>query len=201
MEKSSEMPPPYTDAPKTDGSAGQAGYPANYNQQGYAAQYNYPPQAGQYPPGQYPPPAGQYPAQGGQYPAQGGQYPAQGGAPLPPGYQPQYQTQYGNVVIQQPMAYATSRGPPPQDHMCAAIFVTLCCFWPTGIVAIMRASDARAAVARGDMVGANSYARSAKSMITISVVIGIIAVIVMAIIIGVYVGVVLENIHDNDYRY
>ena len=46
------------------------------------------------------------------------------------------------LQVQQPMMVpgAASMGP-PQDYMCAAIFVTLCCFWPTGIIAIMKAND------------------------------------------------------------
>lgn len=31
--------------------------------------------------------------------------------------------------------------PPPPDFMGRAIFATLCCFWPIGIFALMKASN------------------------------------------------------------
>ncbi|XP_059155540.1 proline-rich transmembrane protein 1-like [Physella acuta] len=181
-------PPAYNDAP-----VGGAPYPAQGGAQ-------YPPQGGaQYPPqggAQYPPQGGapyptQYPPQG--YPAGGTTYPSYPNYPM--GYQQgQYQQTSNTVVVTQPTGnYPVVTGPAPPDQMCAAIFVTLCCFWPTGIVAIMRASDARNALARGDLASAQVHSRSARSMVIISVVIGIIAFVVAAIIIGVYVGLAVNS--------
>ena len=47
-------------------------------------------------------------------------------------------------VLFQPGTYPVAgqqNMPPPPDYFTRAIFVTLCCFWPTGILAIMKASD------------------------------------------------------------
>ena len=46
-------------------------------------------------------------------------------------------------LLFQPGTYPVTNqtGPPPPDYFGRAIFVTLCCFWPTGILAIMKASD------------------------------------------------------------
>ncbi|XP_025084739.1 proline-rich transmembrane protein 1-like isoform X2 [Pomacea canaliculata] len=57
-----------------------------------------------------------------------------------PGYQPTQQDYKSN----QPTVVVTF-----QDHMCLAIFTTLCCFWPIGIFAIFRACEARKARATG----------------------------------------------------
>ncbi|CAL1538279.1 unnamed protein product [Lymnaea stagnalis] len=166
-------PPDYNQQsgyPGYQGPTPQAGY--GYPQQGFAS----PPQQGYGPPPNY-----------------------MGGAP--PGQYPQQQFQYTNtnnvVVTQQPGSFPVVAGPPPADHMCAAIFVTICCFWPTGILAIMKANEARNALARGDIPTATAHARSARSMVIISVVIGIIALVIAAIIIGVYVGLVTTSVRVN----
>ncbi|BFZ05199.1 hypothetical protein BsWGS_08238 [Bradybaena similaris] len=168
-------PPAYTDTPYPQGSNIPPG-------QGYAYTQGYPP-------------AGQgYPMTGQGYPPAGQGYPPAGqGYPQSYGY-PQQHFQQANVVLAQPLIQPQAiAGPPPPDRMRAAIFATLCCFWPTGIVAIMRASDARSALARGDIASAQAHARSAKSMIIISVVVGGIAYIVLGIIIGVYVGIIMSS--------
>ncbi|CAL1538280.1 unnamed protein product [Lymnaea stagnalis] len=191
MEKSGEVPPAYTDLPP--GEQQQYAPPPGYTQQpGYPGYYG-PPQPGY-----------GYPQQGFEHPPQQGYGPPPNYMGVaPPGQYPQQQFQYtgtNNIVVtQQPGSYPIVGGPAPPDHMCAAIFVTLCCFWPTGIVAIMRASDARSALARGDIPAATAHARSAKSMVTISVVIGIIAFVLVAIIIGVYVGLAMRAINDQNY--
>ncbi|KAK6190088.1 hypothetical protein SNE40_002023 [Patella caerulea] len=184
MFSATQQPPSYNDA-TTDGQ-----------QQGYSQKY--PPQ-GQYPPqqGQYPPQQGQYPPQQGQYSQQ---YPA-GQVGYPPQYTPYGHPGYTNVVVSQPPPAMAVTGPPPQDHMCAAVFVTLCCFWPTGIIAIIKAMDARNALERGDLMTAQNSARSAKQMVTISVIVGIISIIVVGILVGVYVGVILAQINDSNSYY
>ncbi|XP_041366607.1 proline-rich transmembrane protein 1-like [Gigantopelta aegis] len=154
----------------------------------------------QYPMGAYP----QYPAQappGSGPPQYAQQGPVPGYTQPPQPYMSGYTTHFGPnsaVVVQQPML--APGGVPmaaPQDYMCAAIFVTLCCFWPTGIIAIMKANDSRVAMARNDVMSAHSSAKSAKTMINISIIVGIIAIILTAVIIGLYIGLVLSNLNSH----
>ncbi|XP_055998113.1 uncharacterized protein LOC125646748 isoform X1 [Ostrea edulis] len=86
------------------------------------------------------------------------QYQPNQGNGYPPQYQPpqQYAPQYtdhpgfpaggysANTVVLAP-GPMTMNDPPPPDYMNRAIFVTICCFWPTGIFAIMKASESRSA--------------------------------------------------------
>ncbi|KAH9490115.1 Proline-rich transmembrane protein 1 [Bulinus truncatus] len=197
------------------------GYPPQSN---YPQQMNYPPQ--QPPPPGYPPQMN-YQAQPG-YPQPGYYGQPQPGYGQPqPGYgQPMQYAQYGQQhqntlvdiiecpkyypiisggalgtkVTQQPTSQPVVLAAPYRDHMTAAILVTLCCFWPTGIIAILRASEARSAMARGDVAAAASHSRSAKSMVTISIVIGVISIILLTIILGVYFGLLMSSINKR-YNY
>ncbi|XP_055899037.1 proline-rich transmembrane protein 1-like [Biomphalaria glabrata] len=117
-------------------------------------------------------------AQGGYQPTQGG-YPTAQASYVPGGGYPQG----ANIVTQQP-AHAVIIQKPPNDILITAVFVTLCCFWPTGLVAIIKASDARSAVARGDLVYADSSYQTAKTLVNISIGIGLasyfISIVIMA---------------------
>ncbi|KAH9490122.1 hypothetical protein Btru_045016 [Bulinus truncatus] len=56
--------------------------------------------------------------------------------------QPSPSMNYHPPVTRQPIISTRQVGGTPyRDYMTAAILVTLCCFWPTGILAILRASD------------------------------------------------------------
>ncbi|XP_070564700.1 proline-rich transmembrane protein 1-like [Ptychodera flava] len=89
----------------------------------------------------------------------------------PPPYmynQPMIHTSASPAVVVQP-----SLGSAPPDHLALAIFATVCCFWPTGIFAILRASDARSAAAANDLNRAWDYANKARKLSWISIGIGI----------------------------
>ncbi|KAL5006280.1 hypothetical protein ScPMuIL_015086 [Solemya velum] len=109
----------------------------------------------------------------------------------------QYNAQYTvppNVVTmqahQQPgLVYNQPHG----DYMVSAILVTLFCFWPTGILAIMKASEANSAAARGDMLTANTKGEEARRMIRYSVLIGVIAFVALAVILGISYGVAFSS--------
>ncbi|XP_077978571.1 uncharacterized protein LOC144434008 [Glandiceps talaboti] len=90
--------------------------------------------------------------------------------PPPPPYMygQTIQTTAGLPVTVQP-----NNGQAPPDHLALAIFATVCCFWPTGIFAILRASDARVAAARNDLTTAWDHANKAKKMSCVSIGIGI----------------------------
>ncbi|WAQ94512.1 PRRT1-like protein [Mya arenaria] len=141
-------------------------------------------------PGYGPPPPG--------YPQPGGYgYPA---AP-PPGYG------YGaappiQVVSRDAAAHVLvpqTTGPPPTDYSTQAWIACLCCFWPTGLLAIMKANESRNARARGDMVGAQMASDSARTFVRISWAAGILSIIASVVFIGVYVGIVLPSIMNNHY--
>ncbi|KAK3594040.1 hypothetical protein CHS0354_040799 [Potamilus streckersoni] len=144
-----------------------------------------PPQSFQIPSqqvGQYPmPQVGYYP------PPQAGQYPQQG-----------YYPQHVQTFVVAPQQQTMINQPAPQDYMNRAIFATLCCFWPTGICAIMKASDARQALARGDIAGAHSSAQSARQFVNISIIAGVLSIVVACVIIGIYVGIVVNSFTNND---
>ncbi|XP_048729226.1 proline-rich transmembrane protein 1-like isoform X2 [Ostrea edulis] len=134
------------------------------------------------------------------------QYQPNQGNGYPPQYQPpqQYAPQYtdhpgfpaggysANTVVLAP-GPMTMNDPPPPDYMNRAIFVTICCFWPTGIFAIMKASESRSAYARGDIQSARSNASSARQLTNISIMAGVASVLVSIIIVGVYLGLILRS--------
>ncbi|XP_022307414.1 proline-rich transmembrane protein 1-like [Crassostrea virginica] len=131
------------------------------------------------------------------------QYQPNQGYGQPPQYAPQpYSDHPGfpaggyttNTVLVAP-GPVTMNEPPPPDYMTRAIFVTICCFWPTGIFAIMKASESRSAYARGDFQSARSNANSARQLSNISIMAGVASVLIGIIIVGVYVGLVLRSIH------
>ncbi|KAL5007118.1 hypothetical protein ScPMuIL_015924 [Solemya velum] len=90
---------------------------------------------------------------------------------------------------------------PPQDYFCASVIVTIMCFWPTGIIAIMRASEAREAAARGDMITASQRSSSARSMVRLTILIGSIFLIIAILIIGLAIGLSSRNYNDYYDRY
>lgn len=160
---------------------------------------------GQYPPMNYPPPQ-QYPQQMytqeptgpygykpvPQHPPEhiqtgsayyspgppGSQYP-----PGPPGsqYPPGPQQIHGHqnvVLVGQPCALGGVVQRPP-NYLALAIFSCLCCFWPTGICAIVSACNANSAADAGDMSSASMNANKARMYSIISIVIGIIVIVVL----------------------
>jgi len=89
---------------------------------------------------------------------------------------------------------------PPQDYTTQAWLSCLCCFWPTGILAIMRANESRDALARGDMNGAHLAANGARSMVRASVIIGIISVVFAVVIVVIYVAIIATSYNNyNNY--
>lgn len=130
------------------------------------------------------------------------QYQPSPGYGYPPQYPPQQYTDHPgfppggystNAVIVAP-GPMTMNEPPPPDYMNRAIFVTICCFWPTGIFAIMKASESRSAYARGDVHSARSNSNSARQLSNISIMAGVASILVAVIFVGVYVGLVLRSI-------
>lgn len=93
-------------------------------------------------------------------------------------HQPQYNAR-GHVVttmVSQPGAMEIKRTPVPQNWMGPAVLACLCCFWPTGICAIIAASNANEAAANGDVVEAEKHSKKARLYVAASVVMGLILI-------------------------
>lgn len=88
--------------------------------------------------------------------------------------------------------YVTMVEPPPPDYMTRAILVTVCCFWPIGIFAIMKASESRAAYARGDIASSKENSRSAKQLTNIGMAAGAVSLVIAMILMGVYIGLIVN---------
>ncbi|XP_066265370.1 proline-rich transmembrane protein 1-like [Branchiostoma lanceolatum] len=122
--------------------------------------------------------------------APGQQVPPYPGAPpypqgaygqAPPPYQVQPTTfVFPNTAGQQP-AYVQHvapgqvdhSGPVPNDHLKFAIITTICCFWPTGILAILKAVETRELIAHGDIARANESSRKARMFSILALCIGL----------------------------
>ncbi|KAK3603614.1 hypothetical protein CHS0354_017332 [Potamilus streckersoni] len=149
--------------------------------------------------------------QGQQYPGQNNQY----------SYQPQNNTQYAayanaqstqqlpqtnygfsnmqnTVIVQSPQTVSLQYQVPPPDYTVSAWLACLCCFWPTGLIAIIKAHEANDAAARGDMFAANAAANTARQMVRASIIVGICSIVFAAVFVGVYVGVILNNVSKYD---
>ncbi|KAL8618951.1 hypothetical protein ACOMHN_018334 [Nucella lapillus] len=184
---SKSAPPAYSEALSGPPAGSQnAGYVAPPGDQGAPG---YPPQAVGYPPpaGGYAPPPGP------------GGYAAQPSAPGYYGQQPQGYSGGGGyayqqtVVMSQPVSRGMAVGTVP-DHMGLAIFTTICCCWPLGLVAIMRAHESRRAVERGDVSAANTYSMEARRYSMWAIGGGIVSIVLAVVIIVVIVS-------SNTYAY
>ncbi|PVD33590.1 hypothetical protein C0Q70_04847 [Pomacea canaliculata] len=170
-------------AHRQPGFAGdQSGYPAGYPpQQGYG--------------GGYAPQPGYAPQQG---------YVAQPGYAAPPGYAAQpgygyqtpqsYTSNQSTVVVTQPVA-AVPVVHSVQDNMGLAIFTTICCCWPIGLFAIMRASESRTALASGDFQRAQTLSQESRRFSLFAIAGGCVSIVI------VIVAVVVTITNRSNYYY
>lgn len=83
--------------------------------------------------------------------------------------------------IATPYPRTSVTGAPVPNYLVWAILVTLFCFLPTGIVAIVYASQVNSKLAAGDVAGAREASNKAKMWTIISAVVGVlVGVIVVA---------------------
>ncbi|XP_005112919.1 proline-rich transmembrane protein 1 isoform X3 [Aplysia californica] len=109
--------------------------------------------------------------------------------PYNPYYPPPQAMQSTNntaVVTHQPAVVTQPVIQQVPDRMGLAIFVTLCCFWPLGIVAIMKASESRSALNHNDFVAANKHAESSKRLSLISIGCGVVSLIIVIVCVAVF---------------
>ncbi|XP_072027070.1 proline-rich transmembrane protein 1-like [Amphiura filiformis] len=82
---------------------------------------------------------------------------------------------------------------PPEDYLMFAIFTTVCCCLPLGIVAIIKSLDVRNRFMAGDLAGAHEAAQSSKRWSIAAIVVGIIFNILVPIIVLVVYYTVLRS--------
>uniref|UniRef100_H3CFI8 Proline-rich transmembrane protein 1 n=1 Tax=Tetraodon nigroviridis TaxID=99883 RepID=H3CFI8_TETNG len=87
---------------------------------------------------------------------------------------------------------------PPHDYLPIAVLTTVCCFWPTGIIAIIKAVQVRTAIARGDMVTAEIASREARNFSFISLAVGIASIVLCTIL--TVVVIIASQHHDDDWE-
>jgi hypothetical protein len=75
-------------------------------------------------------------------------------------------------------AYGQAGGQPVPNYLVWAILVTLFCFLPTGIVAIVYASQVSSKLAAGDRAGALESSRKAKTWSIVSAVVGVVFLVI-----------------------
>ncbi len=108
--------------------------------------------------------------------------------------QPKYQQQqYAQPQYQQPQyqqAYQQNSQPMPDSNMVWAILSTLFCCLPTGIVAIVKASNVSGLYSRGDYEGAVQAANDAKKWAMWGAIIGVVGTVlyIIVVIAGVSAG-------------
>lgn len=151
------------------------------------------------------PPPPPYPQSGNGYPPQQGyvnpvkEYPCSQQFQGPPPYHGYVVHPPPPVGVQPAQVITIAPQPPRKDYMLPAVLVTLFCFFPTGIIAIMRASEARSAALYGDMDYAERHNKSAKKMIKISIIVGVLCYAALIALMVFYVNfigrIVSQNYH------
>ena len=112
------------------------------------------------------------------------------GQPFPGGYQrapspatPQYGPGYQQPAPPYPQApWPGATAPPIQTYLVPAILVTLFCFLPTGIAAIVYATQVSSKRDTGDYIGAAGASKQARMWTIVSLIVGlaVVAIVVIA---------------------
>lgn len=74
----------------------------------------------------------------------------------------------GNTIVRQAVQLTTA----PEDYRTLAWFACLCCFWPVGIIAVIKSNQVHTHLARGDVNSARIASAEAKKYARIAVYIG-----------------------------
>ncbi|XP_062607894.1 transmembrane protein 233-like isoform X2 [Saccostrea cucullata] len=98
-----------------------------------------------------------------------------------------------NVITSAPTPIVVVAPPRGNDWLVPAIFSCLCCFWPTGICAIIAAVNARSLFDVGDYDGGRSSAGVAKWLTLTSLGIGLICVVIL---IALFIVKRMEDVND-----
>ena len=76
----------------------------------------------------------------------------------------------------------------PNDNLMLAIFTTVCCCLPLGIVAIVKANSVNSLYLAKQYDAANAAAEDAKKWSTIGIVVGAVAILLYIIIYAIILG-------------
>lgn len=126
-------------------------------------------------------------------------YPMASGQPYMPGGGGHPGMPQGQMAMQMPPGIALMEPRrPPHDYLPIAVLTTVCCFWPTGIIAIIKAVQVRTAVSRGDMVTAEIASREARNFSFISLAVGIASIVLCTIL--TVVVIIASQHHDDDWE-
>jgi len=112
-----------------------------------------------------------------------------------------------SMTSQQPMGFGITTGnpqaytypqqapmnKPPKSYLGYSIFVTICCCWICGIVAIVRACESRMASRTGNFPEAAVKSGQAKKFSHIALAFGILTFVVIGVVMGVVNGYVIPN--------
>ncbi|XP_011410457.1 PREDICTED: proline-rich transmembrane protein 1-like isoform X1 [Amphimedon queenslandica] len=85
----------------------------------------------------------------------------------PPGYTPAPPVYY--TQPQQPIPEASL----PNDYLILSLFSIICCFWPVGIIALLKSVETRRYCQDGRLAEAQASSREAKTFNMISIGIGV----------------------------
>jgi Interferon-induced transmembrane protein len=117
--------------------------------------------------------------------------------------QPTYYQPYGYPQPGYPQPYGMPVGPPPgpkpNNHLAWAI-VSIFLFWPTAIVAIIKATNVDSEWNQGRYGEAQASSDSAKTFCLISTIVGVVT-IAIALIFFIIALSAISDIPDYDYDY
>ena len=113
------------------------------------------------------------------------------------GAAPEYQSTQPTIVYA-PAPQQAPSGPPPNDYLVLAAFTILCCFWPLGLVALIKSIETRTKLREGRYDDAAKASKESKMFSLIGIVVGIItlvfSLVLVAIVAAVQLAVVIPSI-------
>ncbi|XP_076450358.1 uncharacterized protein LOC143286607 [Babylonia areolata] len=99
-----------------------------------------------------------------------------------------------SVMMAQPKIHTVMISSVP-DHMNLAVFTTVCCCWPLGLVAILRAQESRRALQQGDMISASVFASESRRFSLWAIAGGVLCLVISVVII-----IVIVRLNYNVYK-
>lgn len=94
-----------------------------------------------------------------------------------------------NTMINQDLK-TNANGIPPKTWLVESILVTIFCCQISGIISIIYASRVESTFYRGDIVGAESASRTAKTLVLVSIALGVLGIVAIGAMaaLGIFAG-------------